>query len=173
MKACIICARPLSGKQTKHCSERCERSSYSRRRKGWQPGQPVRSRGRQLGWRADLEKRFWSKVAVGDGNPDECWEWQGSRRPNGYGLVSYEGQAIGAHRLVWLVTTGELPPDDLHSCHTCDNPPCVNPSHLFLGTNWSNHLDAQLKGRAAPSLRTVGYQGLAEAILGVRLRIVA
>ncbi len=88
--------------------------------------------------------RFWSKVRKLPG--DECWEWQGSRLPSGYGIFSLMKIQIGAHRFCWWMLHG-LPPEGLLICHKCDNPPCVNPSHLFLGTYLDNNRDRMLKGR--------------------------
>lgn len=76
----------------------------------------------------------------------DCWEWEGSRYPSGYGAVKWNGRVIGAHRLAWIEAFGPIP-DGLDVCHHCDNPPCVRPSHLFLGTRSDNMRDAVSKGR--------------------------
>ncbi|RYE79646.1 MAG: hypothetical protein EOO74_03395, partial [Myxococcales bacterium] len=93
----------------------------------------------------DTVERFWSKVQKGDG----CWEWQGWRNDNGYGLLMSQGKAVRAHRLAWVFENGPIP-DGLFVCHHCDNPPCVRLDHLFLGTNTDNMVDMVRKGRARP-----------------------
>lgn len=86
--------------------------------------------------------RFWSKVNKTDG----CWLWIASRHKKGYGQFKLDGKMRKAHRVAWELTYGPIPPDK-NVCHTCDNPPCVRPDHLFLGTNGDNVRDAVKKGR--------------------------
>lgn len=81
------------------------------------------------------------------GRTDECWPWVGPRDPDGYGEVKVNPwRGWRAHRAMYTWTFGEIP-DGLLVCHTCDNPPCCNPSHLFLGTPLDNVLDMVRKGR--------------------------
>jgi hypothetical protein len=92
---------------------------------------------------------FWSKVLKG--NPDECWEWIGAKFPQGYGLMAIggrppKGKHIKAHRISYEINIGEIP-DGMIICHKCDNPPCVNPNHLFLGTYQDNSDDKISKHR--------------------------
>ena len=93
---------------------------------------------------SDVE-RFWKWVEVrGSG---ECWEWKGGHTGDAkYGWYSTATLRILAHRLSWIINKG-TDPGFLFVCHTCDNPPCVNPSHLFLGTNYDNVQDMCRKGR--------------------------
>lgn len=98
----------------------------------------------------NLHDRTWAKVRQGD--PDECWPWQAALSSTGYGVAGWNGSSTSAHRAIWMLTYGEIPPG-LMVCHACDNPPCCNPSHLFLGTQRENMQDAQRKGRI-PTGRT-------------------
>lgn len=79
-----------------------------------------------------------------------CWEWNMSRSENrgGYGQKVINYKHYASHRLAWLVFRGEIE-DGLFVCHKCDNPPCCNPDHLFLGTPKENQNDAWSKGRLA------------------------
>ena len=94
-----------------------------------------------------LAERFWAKVPVEEGG---CWEWLGGRDLAGYGRIRLGPKARGeakAHRVAWEITHGTIP-DGMCVCHRCDNPPCVRPNHLFLGTIGDNNRDMHAKGRA-------------------------
>lgn len=91
-----------------------------------------------------LKERFWAKVDIGE--PDECWEWTAVRSWKNYGQFGVMGKSIQpAHRVSWEINRGPI--GNHHICHTCDNPPCVNPNHLFLGDAFANMQDASRKGR--------------------------
>ena len=91
-------------------------------------------------------QRFWSKVDKT--SPDGCWEWTASKS-NGYGRFRLNGKRASAHRVSWQMHTGKTVPQGMYICHTCDNPGCVNPKHLFLGTATDNKQDCLRKGRSA------------------------
>lgn len=95
----------------------------------------------------DIE-RFWSKVAISN-NVLECWEWQRCKFKNGYGkfgLGGRKGGVVYAHRFAWELAN-EAIPGGLFVLHSCDNPACVNPHHLFLGTQQNNVEDMLNKQR--------------------------
>lgn len=89
-------------------------------------------------------ERFWSKVKIND--ITDCWEWVSSRNNRGYGNFWYNGTSTKAHRMSYWLTFGSLDKDVL-VCHKCDNPPCVNPNHLFVGTAQDNVQDRNIKLR--------------------------
>lgn len=78
--------------------------------------------------------------------PNQCWAWRGNRDKDGYGVLSVKGRYQKASRLSHTIFKGPIPPYML-VCHTCDNPICVNPAHLFLGTSKDNVHDMVKKGR--------------------------
>lgn len=77
---------------------------------------------------------------------NECWEFKGARTSAGYGQVWKYPKVIYSHRVAWELIYGEIP-KGMSICHHCDNPPCCNPKHLFLGTHADNMHDAKTKGR--------------------------
>lgn len=78
----------------------------------------------------------------------KCWEWKGGRYDSrGYGAFWKDGRTRSATRVGWEFWHGSAPPDDMQICHTCDNPPCQNPKHWFLGSASDNTIDKVNKGR--------------------------
>lgn len=87
---------------------------------------------------------FWAKVETR--GADECWHWTESTSDDGYGFVRKDRKTKRAHRVAWELTNGDIP-DGMKVLHKCDNPPCCNPNHLFLGTDQDNSDDKMKKGR--------------------------
>lgn len=92
-----------------------------------------------------LAERFWSKVDTSAGLFG-CWPWAAGRNDKGYGMFRVEGRDRRAHRIAWTLTNGPIP-DGLLVLHECDNPPCVNPAHLHLGTDADNARERDERGR--------------------------
>lgn len=92
-----------------------------------------------------FETRFWSKVNIS--TEGSCWNWTACVNALGYGIISRSRKANIASRISWELKHGPIP-DGLCILHKCDNPRCVNPNHLFLGTRPENTADMIKKGRA-------------------------
>lgn len=107
---------------------------------------------------APMESNFWRHVDKR--GPDECWPWTGGRNAKGYGCFSIRGKRSVATRASLEIATGKPVPDGMLACHTCDNPPCVNPAHLFVGTPRDNMQDQVAKGRSRyhPICRKCGHE---------------
>jgi hypothetical protein len=94
-----------------------------------------------------IEDRFWKYVDQSS-QPDACWLWTGSVDENGYGHVGVDGHTVRSHRISWELAHGPVP-DKMHVLHNCptgDDPACVNPAHLWLGTHTENMRDRSTKG---------------------------
>lgn len=98
-----------------------------------------------------VEDRFWALVDIQ--SIDDCWEWLGTRNIKGYGSFYSDLPESVASRVAWLLTNGPISPGML-VCHRCDNPPCVSPYHLFLGTASDNQRDSVEKGRHVNTKKT-------------------
>ena len=90
-----------------------------------------------------LEERFWAKVD----KSGDCWEWTGAK--DRYGQIGHNQKVKAAHRVSWEIHNGAIP-DGMCVLHRCDNPPCVRPDHLFIGTMADNCKDRDSKGRHTP-----------------------
>lgn len=122
---CVICGRtkmlpPSIVKTRRYCSIAC----------------------RSAAERVTAIDRFWANVD----KSEDCWFWLGGRDRDGYGEACFDGKKIRAHRLSWTLEFGDRP-GNLGVLHKCDTPPCVRPSHLFLGNNADNVRDRIAKGR--------------------------
>lgn len=133
-----ICSIPNCGKSGKIRKSWCE-MHYGRNRRYGSPFTVYVIAGEGN----SPEKRFWSRVKK-EANENGCWEWQGKRMLQGYARVGYKGAYILGHHLSWFLTYGIKPKFLLHSC---DNPPCVNPSHLREGGHKENAQDRVARGR--------------------------
>lgn len=98
--------------------------------------------------------RFWSKVAILES--DECWEWQACKTKKGYGHFGIGRMLVRAHRVAWALVCGNGDFPIEHVLHRCDNPPCCNPRHLFLGSSADNTADMLRKGRGKSPPRMIG-----------------
>lgn len=87
-------------------------------------------------------ERLMKRIKKGDDN--QCWEWQGRRDPRGYGRIDIGGRPMLAHRIAFRFANGY---ECENVCHSCDNPPCCNPSHLWPGNPKLNAEDREVKGR--------------------------
>jgi len=101
---------------------------------------------------ASLETKLFKNALVTEG----CWLWLGTKNALGYGIISNgrKGEKVRAHRACYELVHGKIP-DGLVACHKCDNPSCVNPGHIFLGTKKENTADMWAKGRGFTPFKTM------------------
>lgn len=128
---CIHCGNPYSrtpsvAKYSRFCCRQCKIAGLT-------------------GTRRSLAERFWEKV--NKRGPDECWPWIGGTFADGYGAISINGKPKRAPRVSVLLDGRQV--NGLHVLHSCDNPICVNPSHLMVGSHQENMTDMLSKGRLA------------------------
>jgi len=83
---------------------------------------------------------------------DDCWEWVGYKRKDGYGEITIDKKTFRSHRLIYIDTYGSIP-EGMCICHSCDNPSCCNPNHLFMGTHVDNMKDCRNKCRTGGGSR--------------------
>lgn len=104
----------------------------------------LRERWENNNYEKQVLKRIIKKIKIDDGT--ECWIWTGAKGAGGYGNTYYNGKYVNSHRLMYQIFIGKVPKDK-HVCHTCDNKLCINPEHLFVGTQKDNHDDMLSKKR--------------------------
>jgi hypothetical protein len=135
---CRACGRPfdvyLSASSRKHCSRLCKAVTQRNRKRA-------------------VEDRVWDHIDRRGDN--ECWVWTASVNSGGYGQINDgHGHCIRSHRVVLSIKLGRPLLEGEWSLHTCDNPPCNNPSHLYAGNNVDNIHDMFDRGRAVNNART-------------------
>ncbi len=133
-------------------------------------GQPLRALRVQG---ASLPDRFWPNVdkngTIARVELGPCWTWTGPSSKHGYGRINANRRWTWAHRVSWELATGAAP-GALDVCHRCDNPPCVRPSHLFLGTARDNAADMVAKGRNKHGEKAPNARLTAEMVIDIRSR---
>lgn len=151
------------------CGQDAYIANQDRPKRGWLKGAPVRFAGGHNMRKADIDQ-FWQSVPERD--PNKCWIWQGPMHPTGYGRAHWQGKVIVASRVSYMIHYGPIP-KGLLVCHNCpdgDDSRCVNPTHLFAGTQNDNMQDMITKGRKARGEKS-GVNKLTEAqVIEIRQR---
>src|SRR5512142_227806 len=160
------------------CGQRTALAANTRPEWGEVKGQPqrfVHNHHRRI----PVEQRFWTKVEKR--GADDCWLWRASRNQKGYGQITLSTYAAAtrrpylAHRIAWELTFGPIPAG-LEILHRCDNPSCVNPAHLSVGTRADNMQDAAKKGRTRQTFSRKHHPNrrlIAEQVLEARSLVTA
>jgi hypothetical protein len=125
---CLACGKPVAGRTNRYCSRICYLSHHG--------AGPKR-------------KPFWNRIAIG--GADECWPWTDNTTAAGYGHLSIGGRVHLAHRVAWEIANGKIPEGAVIR-HSCDNPPCCNPSHLMFGSHRDNTADMLARNRNRPPI---------------------
>lgn len=150
---------PRHGSRTDRTCEQCGRTfSVPTKHLEWRPARWCSQVCHGAARKMPLAERF--KQFVGPPTERGCLPWTGGKDGRGYGSFTMKMPGKGkipqrAHRIAWEIAHGQPPPDDLAVLHSCDNPPCVNPDHLFLGTALDNSLDMVGKDRCWKAKVTV------------------
>lgn len=110
---------------------------------------------------------LWARADL-SGGPTACWPWMAGKNDNGYGRLRFKGRTTYAHRAAYELAVGVIP-EGMFVCHTCDNPPCVNPGHLFVGTALDNNRDRIAKGRTARRLQRMAARIIADSRIPVEV----
>lgn len=132
------CCSVSGCRKPEHARGFCNTHYKQQRKKGRLPAIFIRVRGESL---REKFNRLYTKA------PPGCWQWnRGPRAANGYGGMQFQGRYQLAHRWSWEIFHGSIP-DGAEVCHHCDNPRCVNPEHLFLGSHSENMKDMVAKKR--------------------------
>jgi len=146
-RRCRVCGKPLTLRQKTACSRSCNgnwRGPHSRK---------------------ELPLRLWPRLKIADNG---CWEWQGGLDKDGYGQLAAPEESR-AHRVAWFLVNGPIP-EGLRVLHRCDNPPCCNPLHLFLGDNLANSRDMVNKGRSMAGIKNAFSKLTTEQVIEIRKR---
>lgn len=136
------------------CGQKTSIARESNKKRGHVKGEPVRYLTGHYAKRSyeKMIAEFWANVAI-TADDNQCWLWTGYCMPNGYGSKSWGNKDEYAHRVSWIIANGDIP-RGMEICHTCDVRNCVNPKHLFLGTQQDNMRDMVAKGRQVISNRS-------------------